>query len=350
MKFYASPIDPHVHLRGTEYETDFLSLGFKHAKEVDLCAVLEQPNPTPNLTGDHIIAQRLSQAYDVKGEIFHGIHIGITTDLDQVTNALFSVQRSNLVTADKTFYVHSTGNMGILDEDVQKEIWKIKGNMGYKGVSIGHFEAEDVFTEEFDPSDPLTHSLYQNPEAELEQVKRQIKNAYDNNFQGTFYIAHVSNHETIDYILSVEDKLGFEVVTEATFHHMFLNWMDYAHHGNRVKMNPPLRSSGMQERLLEHVLNGNIDIIGTDHAPHPVEKKDDPENPASGIQAIPFWPKGIELLRGYGINEGLLEDITFNNANRVFGLGLDKKMTSVEYNPTLWEAYGYNPFSRIDGS
>ena len=345
---YLAPIDPHVHLRGEEYPNhNFFGLGFRNAQSVGLAAVLEQPNPKPWLIDSKTISERLIRA-KLDTKIRYGIHIGLTNDLNQVENALEYVMDNNCgVVSDKVFYVHSTGNMGILDPDVQKKIWEIKTRLGYKGISIGHFEDENWFLSKFDPLHPVSHSKRQDPTAEINQVEAQIKNAYNFGFQGTFYIAHVSNPETVEFIERTRSKLPFDIVIEATFHHMFLNTLDYETHGNRVKVNPPLRNPGMQEKVLEYVLSGKIDIIGTDHAPHPIERKDSNE-PPSGIPALPFWPRGIELLREDGIDELLLEDIIFNNANRVFKLNIKPRYVDVTYNPGLWGAYGYNPFLRVD--
>ncbi len=136
-------------------------------------------------------------------------------------------------------------------------------------------------------------------------------------------------------------------MVEATFHHLFLNYDDYKIHGNRVKCNPPLRSPAIQEGLLRALERGEFDIIGTDHAPHPLARKDDPEKPASGLPCIPFWPKGIELLRKI-VGHQKTEDMTYRVANTVFRLGLPRVEVEREYNPELWNSYGYNPFSRID--
>lgn len=346
---YLMPIDPHVHLRGEEYpDHNFLKLGFRDAQNVGLAAVLEQPNPTPWLTNLNTIKERIKQAEDYRGAVYHGIHTGLTNNPEQVRHALMcATNRIGRLNSDKTFYVHSTGNMGILDKDMQKHIWWIKSMTGYRGVSIGHFEDEDYFNGEFNPDNPISHSERQTSESELMQVERQIRYARDMGFIGTFYIAHVSNPDTVDYVINEKKEPLMNIVLEATFHHIFLNTDDYKIHGNRVKMNPPLRTPKEQERLLGYVLEGKINIIGTDHAPHPVERKDSNE-PPSGIPALPFWPRGIELLRENAIDEMLLEDITFNNANKIFGLNIKPKYTDVIYNPDLWNAYGYNPFSRID--
>jgi dihydroorotase-like cyclic amidohydrolase len=113
-------------------------------------------------------------------------------------------------------------------------------------------------------------------------------------------------------------------------------------------MNPPLRSKAMQEKLLEYVLAGKLDIIGTDHAPHPISRKDDPEKPASGIPGILFWPRGIELLRKFGISSELLDNMIFHNANKLFKWNLTPQIVDIKYDPTLWDRYGYNPFIRLD--
>ena len=352
MVSYIKSIDPHVHFRGEEYKDvkpSFLELGFRDARRAGLAGVLEQPNPEPWLTEEEVVEQRLNQGNGFKEDIYHGIHVGLTNDVEQVRRALSMVDgrvgRSN---SDKTFYTHSTGNMGILDPDTQRHIWWMKGVTDYRGVSIGHFEDEQKFVGDFDYINPISHSQRQTPEAELAQVERQIRNAKDGEFRGTFYVAHVSNPDTVDYIERERKKLPFGVVLEATFHHIFLNTEDYKIHGNRIKMNPPLRTPILQERLLEYVLAGRFSVIGTDHAPHPVERKNS-DSPPSGIPALPFWPKGIELLIRNGMNEEDLADLTFHNTNSLFGLRLKPRIIEVEYDSTLWDAYGWNPFSRIDG-
>ena len=350
-------IDPHVHLRGEEYQgQEFLRKGFRDAKVVGIQALLEMPNPDPQLTSEKICNDRIGYVDLIRDGIYHGINIGLTDDIEQVKSALELVESSSRITADKVFYVHSTGNMGILDEDVQREIWKVKGEMKYNGVSMGHFEDEDSFDKEnpFDYKNPISHSLYQNPESELIQVERQLRNAIDNKFQGTFYICHVSNPDTITYLNQQRSEIDFPIVTEMTFHHMFLNWEDYKIHGNRLKMNPPLRSKDMQEQLLEHVLKGNVDVIGTDHASHTLEKKDSVK-PPSGIPALPFWPRGLKMLLELGMSEQKLQSMSFDKANEIFELGLTRDCEGFPeekliYSPALWNVYGYNPFSRIDGT
>lgn len=345
---HLKPIDVHVHLRDSG--SFFFRQGIYDASEVGLCAILEMPNTNPNLIYEPDILRRQKQVLDqTDGHIFCAANVGMTTDMNQVNHALHLVMnRFCGMRADKTFFTDSTGNMGVKDEDIQKLIWKVKGVIGYTGVSIGHFEDEKAWKCNYDPKIPVSHSWRQNEESELIQVERQLDFASAAGFRGTFYIAHCSNPDTIQFVKDNRWRFRFEIVIEVTWHHMLLNFGDYSIHNNRVKMNPPLRRQTSQEAILEHVLKGNVDIIGTDHAPHPLEKKDDPEKPASGIPAIPFWPKGIEILRREKIKEDLLEALIFHRANSCFDLGLNPIQIEREYNPSLWDKYGYNPFSRID--
>lgn len=353
---YVSPCDVHVHLRGSEYpDNNYFELGFKHAKAVGVCALMEMPNPQPWLTSGKDLDARLAygQKYEKEYGVKHYIHAGLTNNIDQVRHILEIIMRAGYrapVVADKTFFCHSTGNMGICNPDIQRAIWKLKGEMGYSGVSIGHFEDEKWFNVKFDPADPVSHSKRQTPQAEFVQVERQLRWAREFNFQGTFYVAHCSSLDALD-LLRYEKKHGcpFRIVVEGTFHHLFLNEEDYKIHGSRVKCNPPLRDRLHQHGLLQHLERGTYDIIGTDHAPHPLSRKDDPINPASGLPCLPFWPKGIELLEGY-VGKQRTEDLTYRTANCVFRLGLPRVEVEREYNPELWKDYGYNPFSRIDGT
>lgn len=357
---YLSPIDTHVHFRGEEYKyhtyngMSFMGLGFWDAADAKVIAVIDMPNPTPNLITQEEIDKRIKFVDGVNPSvnIHYAVYGGITNDLEQVEKIVVFAKQSResrgRVVGLKIYNAHSTGEMGIIDLDKQKRIWEIISSVGYEGPVSNHLEAEDKYIGEFDYLNPISHPLRQNPESELVQAERQIRNARDAGFEGTFVSAHTSNPDTIDYLISERTKVPFQIAIEMTWHHMLLNTNDYAIHRNRVKMNPPLRSSEMQQRNLEHMLRGNVDVIGTDHAPHPVEKKDS-ANPPSGIPAIPFWPLGIAVLRKHRINENLLHEITFKNANRIFfNEMLKPRGVEVEYNSGLWGAYGWNPFSRIE--
>jgi len=356
MPSYLSPFDPHVHLRGNEYPTqDFLGLAFRDAEAVGLCGMAEMPNPSPQLTDVLPIHARLEQVKNSRDSHtpHHFIHVGITNDTCQVQRALDLVESHTHVLGDKTFYTHSTGNMGVLDKDYQDHLWKLKAERGYKGVSIGHFEDETLYKGVFNPDDPASHSRVQHEEAELAQVVRQIASAKRWGFEGKFYIAHVSSPLTVEFVKSIRASCGFEIILEATFHHTLLCWGAYTDSGNLVKMNPPLRCRKSMAAMMQHVLDGNINIIGTDHAPHTLARKNDPTSPASGIPALPYWPRFIEILQDLGCSRGLIDSMTYYTAARLFKFDTHRARdgrcnVNIDYDPSLWDVYGWNPFEWVD--
>ncbi|MEK6825557.1 MAG: hypothetical protein AABY00_02100 [Nanoarchaeota archaeon] len=354
---YTSPILPHVHLRGKEYpEHNYLQLGFRDAKAVGAIAVLEQPNPTPNLIKEEPIRERIKQSEQYSGDIYHGIHIGLTNDLIQVEQAFtLAKERTSSIVGVKAFWVDSTGNMGIWNEEKQKEIWAIAARkVKFTGVFFQHCQNEYFFRGDYLKDSPLTHSLVQTKWSEIYSLMQQVRNARDANFRGIFYAAHVSTPEGIEFLCEEKQRNHpFQIVIETTAHHEMLNTRDYLIHSNRVKMNPALRERKDQEKVLEYVIEEKTDIAGDDHAPHPVENKDNPLPgifPPSGIPAIVFLPKRVEIWRSLGMSENNIEKLLFTTANRIFQLGLNPHPVEFQYKPELWQDYGYNPFSRVDKS
>ncbi len=360
---YWSPIDGHVHLRGNEYsqvKPSFAELFFRDAKAVGLRAAVEEPNPEPYLHNRINICRRIKQIDIVRQkmgamDINHGIAVALTSNPDQIKEALDLIWFNPRVVTAKSFMARTTKSekLEIIAHPDQKYSWQETSNSPRgKIVREMHLEDEDMFKIEFDPSRPETHAYRQCPESEVIQFERQFGFAYDAGFKGIFLVKHTSNPDTID----LGDKLvkfdpPFKVMYETTPHHMFLNIEDdYPIHGNGVKMNPPLRPKEMQERLLEYGLAGRTHTIGTDHASHPFDQKIGPPH-KSGIPVEPFYPMMIHLLREAGMKEDNVKRLTFDNPNQVYFNGyLAPREVTVEYNPSLWEAYGWNPFSRVDGT
>lgn len=353
---HLAPIDPHVHLRGSEYDINFIAKGLLNMKAAKLVGFIEMPNCTPNLVSGLACQARYKElrsvAYDVGcTDIQHGIHIGITKDPKQMSEVLaLAAMEWAGISSVKIFFTHSTGNMGIMNPEDQVRFWKIAGETGFKGTVVGHYEDEQLFINEFNADDPVSQSHRQSEHAEVTQVERQLKLAHDAGFKGTLYVAHASSPMTVDLLVSEKRaRHPFTIAIEATFHHLFLNWNDYNSLGNLVKMNPPLRTPRSQQLLLGHYLNGMIDTLGTDHAPHPLTAKKG-KTPPSGIPTLPFWPRAIELLHGYGASKRLLEDTTFHNANRLFAMNLEPREVETTYDPREWNHYDFNPFQRLDNN
>lgn len=91
---------------------------------------------------------------------------------------------------------------------------------------------------------------------------------------GHIHICHVSSEDSVDLIKTAKKK-KIKVTAEVTPHHLLLNEEALLNFDTNMKMNPPLRTKEDQKALLKALIDGTIDVIATDHAPHTDIEKDE---------------------------------------------------------------------------
>ncbi len=106
-------------------------------------------------------------------------------------------------------------------------------------------------------------------ESEWRQVERDLNLAAETGC--AYHVCHVSTKESVELVRQAK-KSGVDATCETAPHYLLLDDSDLMEDG-RFKMNPPLRSKSDREALLEGVLDGTVDCIATDHAPHSLEEK-----------------------------------------------------------------------------
>ncbi|WP_053362101.1 dihydroorotase [Bacillus sp. FJAT-27251] len=118
-----------------------------------------------------------------------------------------------------------------------------------------------------------------------------------------YHVCHISTKESVRTVREAK-RNGIKVTAEVTPHHLLLNEEDITGNDANFKMNPPLRSREDQQALIEGLLDGTIDFIATDHAPHTSEEK------AEGFELAPFGIVGLEtafpLLYTKMVSEGTI--------------------------------------------
>ena len=116
-----------------------------------------------------------------------------------------------------------------------------------------------------------------------------------------YHVCHVSTKESVRVIRDAK-RAGIHVTAEVTPHHLLLNENSIPSDNALYKMNPPLRSVEDQQALIDGLLDGTIDCIATDHAPHTEEEKQ------QGFLKSPFGITGLEtafpLLYSYFVKRG----------------------------------------------
>jgi len=111
------------------------------------------------------------------------------------------------------------------------------------------------------------------------------------------HILHISTErEThlFDNTIPLKDK---RITAEACIHHLWFSDEDYETKGNLIKWNPAVKSAADREGILKAVLDGRIDVIATDHAPHTIEEKSLPylQAPSGGPLVQHALPAMLEL-------------------------------------------------------
>jgi dihydroorotase len=107
-------------------------------------------------------------------------------------------------------------------------------------------------------------------ESETAQVKRDLKLAAKTGCP--YHVCHVSAKETVAAIREAK-RAGVDVTCETAPHYLLLTDMDLQEDG-RFKMNPPIREAADRDALIEGILDGTVDMIVTDHAPHSDTEKE----------------------------------------------------------------------------
>ena len=165
--------------------------------------------------------------------------------------------------------------------------------------------------------------------SEYEQVARDLDLVRETGV--AYHVCHISTKETVELIRRAKAE-GLDVTCETAPHYLLLTDEDLEEDG-RFKMNPPLRSAEDREALLRGILDGTIDMIATDHAPHSAAEK------SRGLAGSPFGIVGLEtafpILYTELVRKGILSlerltELLSINPRRRFGLPVGSDFTVFE--------------------
>ncbi len=168
-------------------------------------------------------------------------------------------------------------------------------------------------------------------ESEYAAIKRDIKLAAETGCP--YHVCHISTKESVALIRDAK-KNGIDITCETAPHYLVLDDGCLQEHG-RFKMNPPLRSAADREALIEGLLDGTIDMIATDHAPHSAEEK------SRGLEKSAFGIVGLEtafpVMYTHFVKNNILSlkklvELMCDNPRKRFGLKSDGDFTVWDLN------------------
>jgi len=156
--------------------------------------------------------------------------------------------------------------------------------------------------------------------AETSVVERDIALASET--VGHLHIAHLSTREALDAVRAAKAR-NLSVSAEVTPHHFTLIDENVGEFNTHYKMNPPLRSTADRAALIEGILDGTVDVIASDHAPHAFhEKQIEFERAAFGIIGLETaLPLVLTVLHHhFGLSLRRVVELMSTNPATLFGL------------------------------
>ena len=299
-------VDVHVHLRQPGFEhKETWETGTRSAAAGGVTTVVDQPNTRPPTVEGPAFDRKRSYADDALVDF--GINGGVTGDWEP--DSLFD---RPLFALGEVFLADSTGEMGI-DESLFVDALE---RARQEGVPVTvHAEDESLFDQSArERTDADAWSAYRRADAEIRATRRACALAADRDTR--VHIAHASTPESIDAAARTGSTC------EVTPHHMLLSRRHLDELGTHGRMNPPLRRERHRRKVFERVVDGTVDVVATDHAPHTCQEKD------AGIWDAPSGVPGVETAlplllaqaRQGTLGFDRVRDLTARNPAAIFGL------------------------------
>jgi len=139
-----------------------------------------------------------------------------------------------------------------------------------------------------------------------------------------YHVAHISSAHSVEMVAFAKAR-GLAITAEATPHHLTLTDTDMTPYDSSFKMKPPLRSRKDVNAVVEGIVNGAVEVIATDHAPHPGDEK------MQEFERCPFGILGLETAIGIALEQlvhsgkiGLVRMVALFTANPARILGIDR--------------------------
>ena len=311
--------DVHVHVRepGFSYK-ETIATGSAAAARGGYTAVMTMPNlnPVPDSR------ENLALQYEIiKRDALIGVYPYASITVGQAGKELSPMDELSDAIA------FSDDGRGVQSEEMMHRAMEKAKTLGK--MIVAHCEVNDLLKGGY-IHDGEYARLHNHrgicSESEYAQIERDIKLAKMTGC--AYHVCHISTKESVDLIREAK-RDGVDITCETAPHYLIMTDMDLKEEG-RFKMNPPLRGEKDREALINGILDGTIDMIATDHAPHSEEEK------SRGLEKSAFGIVGIEtafpLLYTYLVKEGRVSldkiiDLLVTNPRKRFGLGLGNEFS-----------------------
>ncbi len=312
--------DVHVHLRqpGFSYKETIKS-GTQASAHGGYTTVCSMPNlkPVPDS------AEHLKEQLDIikKDAVINVLPYGA------ITVGQNGEELSDMEGMAKDVIAFSDDGRGVQSEEMMKEAMLRAKALGK--IIVAHCEDNSLLHGGY-IHDGVYASKHSHrgicSESEWKPIKRDLELCRQTGC--AYHVCHISCKESVELIRQAKAQ-GVDVTCETGPHYLILTDEDLKEDG-RFKMNPPLRSKEDRQALIEGVLDGTVDMIATDHAPHSQEEK------SRGLEKSAFGIVGIEtafqLLYTHLVKKNIISleklvELLAVNPRKRFGIEYDNSFT-----------------------
>ena len=345
-------IDSHVHLRDPgNAAIESIATGTRAAALGGITMVFDMPNTSPSITSSETIADKRRTVAE-NALIDMGLYVGATR---ANTPDLARLEQEEGVCAIKVFAGSSTGDLMIEDDDGIEAVLR----SGHRRVA---FHSEDEYRLQarkpmFEVGMPhVNHMIWRDEECAFLGTRRIAALARKTN--RPVHILHTSTAEELDWLAAHRAHVSVEVLVN---HLTQVGPECYETLGAYAVMNPPIRDRRHYDACWAAVRDGRVDVVSSDHAPHPREAKEKPwpQCPAglTGVQTI--LPLMLDHVNAGRLSLSRLVDLMAAGPARIYGLqtkgrlavGFDADLTLVDMkasreirNDWIASPVGWTPF------
>ena len=307
-------VDVHVHLRepGFSYK-ETMETGTASAARGGYTTVCAMPNLNPvpdSLDNLKVQLSRIAEGATIDVLPYGAITVGekgeVLADMEAMAEYVVAF---------------SDDGRGVQSEDMMREAMVKAKSLGK--IIAAHCEDNDLLFGGY-----IHDGVYAKAhghrgicsESEWGQIKRDLKLVEE--IGCAYHVCHISTKESVQLIREAKAR-GVNVTCETAPHYLILTDEDLQEDG-RFKMNPPLRSKEDRAALIEGIVDGTIDMIATDHAPHSAEEKGRGlEKSAMGVVGLEtaFAAMYTHLVKTGVITMERLVELMHDAPCRRFGIG-----------------------------
>ncbi len=279
-------IDDHVHFRepGLTSKATIFSES-RAAAAGGVTSFMDMPNTKPQTTDLIALRDKFKLAAN-DSAINYSFYFGVTNN----NTRMFARLNPHKICGIKLFMGSSTGNMLVDGDDVLESVFKKANLLVAVHCEDSHIIAENtkrVMSQEGNDPDVSFHPVIRNSEACYRSTKRAVELA--KKYGTRLHVMHISTAKELELLSNNMPLSDKQITAEVTPAHLLFCDNDYKELGTKIKCNPAIKSEYDRNALRNAVVNGTVDLIGTDHAPHRIEDKvGGALSAASGIPTLQF--------------------------------------------------------------